>query len=123
LLHHVFTDSSKSSDAVGAAFVIPHLSLSYKFKLHHYASIFTAEATAIVEAILFLLRTKVQEAVIHSDSRSVLMAIHGIPNKSSSNWHITVIKSLIRSANRFSFSYHLSWVKSNANISGNGMAD
>jgi hypothetical protein len=103
--------------------VIPHIPLSFQFKLHQHASIFTAEATAIVEAILFLLRTKVQEAIIHSDSRSVPMAIHGTPNKSSSNWHIPVIKSLLRSSRKFGFTYHLSWVKAHSNIHGNELAD
>jgi ribonuclease HI len=121
--YHVFTDGSKSSDSVGAAFVIPHIQFTYSYKLPNNASIFTTEATALVEAILFLLRTGVKEAVIHSDSRSVLMAVQGTPTKGSINWHIPVIKSLLCSSSKFGFKYHLSWVKAHAKVPGNEAAD
>ena len=69
----IYTDGSKSEDGVGCAAVCE--GESYIRKLPDFSSIFTAEATAIVDALELVHKKKFKSTVIYSDSKSALDAL------------------------------------------------
>src|SRR5678815_5314599 len=70
----VFTDGSKTRDIVGASAVFPDRNLSHT--LPPYASIFTAELTAIMIALSrILILNQDHSYVVYSDSLSALQAL------------------------------------------------
>ena len=67
-----YTDGSKSSDGVGAAF---YGSSQKAFRLPHYASIFSAELFAILQVVKHIVEEIIMSAVVCSDSKSSLLAL------------------------------------------------
>lgn len=72
-----FTDGSKREPAyyVGLAIFSPALHLMIQKRITSYASIFTAEALAIITAIQLIIYRKIPKASIFSDSLSVLNSV------------------------------------------------
>ena len=68
---HIYTDGSKSNHGVGSAVTIPSLSLSDSKSLPKQASIFTAEATAILMALDLIKVLPNKTYTIFTDSKSV----------------------------------------------------
>lgn len=69
-----YTDGSKlsSTEQVGAGVFSPDLSIKLIFKLPSSASIFSAEAWALLQALLIIKDFKFNQAVIFTDSQAVL---------------------------------------------------
>jgi len=86
------------------------------------ASIFSAEAEAIVEALKLEALQENKNVLIISDSRSVLMAVHSYP-KSNTHALILTIKSHIQELQASGFNVKLLWVPSHMGIEGNDRAD
>ena len=73
-----YTDGSKSSDGVGAAYCqIKNQDIVHNdnIKSHRSNTIFQAEATAILECLLFIKSNDCYVATIFSDSQSVLKSL------------------------------------------------
>ena len=68
----IYTDGSKdmSKDQVGGAFAIPDYQPCRTFKFNDKASIFSAELTAIIEALKWIRANKPENVVILTDSLS-----------------------------------------------------
>ena len=73
----IFTDGSKneSTSEVGCAFAIPEFQLTRKFKLNGQLSIFSAELTAIIEALKWVNTARPDKVVILTDSLSSIRSI------------------------------------------------
>ena len=63
----IYTDGSKSEDGVGCAIVVNNE--VFQAKLPDSASIFTAEMTAIEQALEIVYNSKKKDFVIYSDSK------------------------------------------------------
>jgi len=113
--NHIYTDASKTSVGVGFAYSTSHS--SKRFKLLPEASIFTAEAQAIKEAIMFGKSTLSNKILIISDSPSALLAIEA-PNPS--NEIICQIHNIVTSTHK---SIEFMWVPSHTGIPGNEKVD
>lgn len=72
----IYTDGSKSNDAVGCAFVSNEGTGSQR--LQDEVSIFTAEATAISNAVAFAAKCRKKKILILSDSLSVLTSLKNL---------------------------------------------
>ena len=72
---HIYTDGSKTQTGVGTAVVIPTLSMSNSRTLPKEASIYTAEAAAIILALELIDKLPKQDCIILSDSRSILTSL------------------------------------------------
>ena len=114
----LYTDGSKSDSGVGCAVI--HEDTAYPAKLPDYASIFTAELTAVVAALDLAYHSSDSNFVIYSDSWSALEAI-----KSFNSFH-----PLIQKVQEWLFwiscrrkSVHFCWVPSHVGIHGNEVAD
>ena len=69
----IYTDGSKSPNGVGCAVV--HKDGSHVGKLSDYASVFTAELKAILEALKLINQSKYKKFVIYTDSSSAITAL------------------------------------------------
>ena len=113
----VFTDGSKSPDGVGCA-VYLHDTI-YQAKLPPVASIFTAELTAITEALELISQRHESEFVIYTDSFSSILAIQ----------HFNSFNPLVRKAQEWLFKLHskykihFCWVPSHVGIQQNEIVD
>jgi len=118
----IFTDGSKSSDRCGFGVWLPSMELETHMDVNHAASIFTAEAEAIIEALRQVNLQISKKILIISDSKSVLTAVESYPH---SNTHPSVftIKSLLYELNLQEFDIKLLWVPSHCGIEGNERAD
>ena len=126
LQHHresvqIYTDGSKNERGVGCAVTIPALN-QYKLKaLPNEASIYTAEAEAILEALGIIEGMEYEHYTIFSDSRSVLKTLE------STNPRNTLIQSLkekIHSIeNEMNKKVTICWSPAHVGIRGNEKGD
>ena len=72
--YKLYTDDSKSSEGVGVAVVVDDFCDSAK--LSSSASIYTAELTAIINAMNVAYHTNQKSFVIYSDSKSTLESLN-----------------------------------------------
>ena len=120
----IYTDGSKdiNKDQVGGAFAIPDYQLCRSFKLNNNASIFSAELTAIIEALKWIRTNRPEKVVILTDSLSSIRALRS-GNSNSRPDLITKINLLIDDIIRNKIILYLDWCPSHCNILGNDMAD
>ena len=119
-----FTDGSKQPDSrAGAALYSPHLSLEIQFKLSEHASIYSAEAIAIGEAIQYILDHNISNSLICSDSRSVLEATFRSNPSSLTSHLIFKIRNLLYLANQNKLNISLIWIPGHIGIDGNEIVD
>ena len=114
----IYTDGSKSEDGVGCAIVVNNE--VFQAKLPDSASIFTAEMTAIVQALEIVYNSKKKDFVIYSDSQS---AIDSLKMYNTAN-------PLVRKAQEWLFwiasrrkALCFCWIPAHVGISGNEEAD
>ncbi|GBN65331.1 hypothetical protein AVEN_100047-1 [Araneus ventricosus] len=117
--HKIFTDGSKWNDQVGCGAICfdnyGQEQWSFSFRLSYNASVFIAEAVAILESIKRILHLG-QDFYIFTDSRSVLMALASCSDQ-------TTIIEEIRSIFKDNMNIKLCWIKAHVGISGNEIAD
>ena len=56
---HVYTNGSKMDDIVAASFTVPSLNIDRKFRLCDNSSVYAAELTAIMDAVLWILNVNI----------------------------------------------------------------
>ena len=120
----MFTDGSKDIEKtqVGCAYAIPEYQLTRFFKLNGRVSIFSAELTAIIEALKWIRDNQPDKVVILTDSLSSIWALQS--GKSNSRPDLIIkISSLIDEVLRNKTILYLDWCPSHCNIIGNDMAD
>ena len=114
----IYTDGSKDNERVGYGVHTPSRNLSGR--LHPKASIFTAEATALLKAVEWMENHKDSKFTVFSDSKSCLQAIlHHMP-----------VNPLIRDIQKKTFDLKgknkdvlFCWLPSHIGIEGNEEAD
>ncbi|XP_045495601.1 uncharacterized protein LOC123694256 [Colias croceus] len=121
-----FTDASKVSKhlAVGVAVWHHNSKTILQFKCPPLSSVFTGEATAILEALNFIDSHNLQNSVIFSDSLSCLQTITSNPFRSKSKFPIIFrIKSALYNCFRKGLQVDLVHIPSHSGIIGNEKAD
>jgi len=115
----IYTDGSKSDDAVGCAFYSTEGTGSHR--LDDDASIFTAESSAISKALILAEKTRKNKILILSDSLSVLTSL--------CNFYCADprVVDILDGVNRLFFSKNKQvsflWIPSHVGIQGNEAAD
>ena len=115
----VFTDASKTHTSVSYAAVGP--SFSDAGVLHPNTSIFTAEAYAVLVAVKHIKQLKIQNAVIYTDSLSVVEALRTLKNHR--NPVFISLYSLICTIYTLKQHVVVCWVPGHREIEGNVLAD
>ena len=122
----IFTDASKllKESCVGAACWIPKFKIILQFKCPPESSVFTGEAVALLEAILFTHSHDIKQTVIFTDSLSCLMALKGNPFHSRLGSSIVLrIREELYSCHLKDLDVTLVWIPGHSGISGNESAD
>jgi len=114
----IFTDGSKANTAVAAAAVAPDKTL--KNRLPDAASIYSAEAVAILLALKYVHRSRAGSFLICSDSQSVLQALEG---GGAQNPLISKVRIRLEQACSRNKTVEFCWVPSHVGINGNERAD
>lgn len=114
----VYTDGSKDGDSVACAAV--HGDRTVTERLPSSASIFTAEARAILLALKLITQSNLSQFIICSDSLSCLLAIK---NHKLKNTLILQILYFIHRLREFDKEIVFLWVPSHVGIQGNSVVD
>ena len=118
---HIYTDGSKKDDKTAAAMVIPQQNLTEAFRLPDGSTIFTAESSAISQALQYVQNNpQIAEAAIFSDSLSCLQALLGLQTR---NPLTTEILNLLHFIKGLAKVVHLCWIPGHVGIQGNEAAD
>jgi ribonuclease HI len=119
----IYTDGSKDErGVVGAAYFIGKLGISRKFRLSDNVSVYTAEMVAIIESLRFILNHQIKQAIIVTDSLSVLQSIQSGVSHSRPNL-LEELKSYITNISNAAGNLTFIWVPSHCGIFGNECAD
>ena len=116
----IYTDGSKTDTKVGSAAIAfkgGKTFVTKKKTLSKYATVFTAESYAIIDAIDICERTNDHKITIYSDSKSVIKAIE---NKRHQNPIIQKIQNKLYDTRK---DIHICWIPSHCGIPGNEAAD
>lgn len=122
----IYTDGSKNESSVSSAVYDPENKMGLGFKITKHASIFTAEAFAILCALKHISRQNKGSCkwVIVSDSMSVLKALQNNKTKSDTNYLIFLIKDLwFELYLKKKFVVEFMWTPSHIGVSGNENVD
>jgi ribonuclease HI len=111
----IYTDGSKTSDGVGYAAVGENVDISRR--IQPFASIFTAELSAIYDSLGICDHVPQESITIITDSKS---AIQSINNYNNNNPLVQNIQSRISALNK---PVHLCWVPAHVGVPGNEQAD
>lgn len=119
----LFTDGSKTGDAVGAAFYDPQVDSGEMYKIHKIATIYTAESFAILQALKYCNTLTNTDISILSDSKSCIENLKNIKNNCNPT-HLTLdihteYARLLSSGK----AVRLVWIRGHAGLSGNEAAD
>ena len=119
-LTHYYTDASKDeAGKVGIAIVssrgIPPMST----RITDHTSVYRAELEAVMQVVAHIVDEETEEAVIFTDSLSVVQAVANVRNAVSNE----EIKFLCEYANDAKNPIHLCWIPGHVGIQGNEQAD
>lgn len=121
----IYTDGSKSADIsimVRAGIDVPHLESVIKHKLPSEATVFSAEAWAVLQAIFLTKNKGWGKAVIFTDSLSVIKAIMGTSGNQR-NHLICNIKKQLCFASMDGREICICWVPAHKGVPGDKVVD
>ncbi|CAL7948232.1 unnamed protein product [Xylocopa violacea] len=125
---HIYTDGSESEQALstGAACICPQRNTHITLSLNKEASIYAAEATAIIMAIDLAIQNPTHPYIIWTDSLSTVQALKSNDPKTISDHRIIKIKTLIHKYHELSnigTTLQIYWLPPHLRIVSNEMAD
>ena len=120
----IYTDGSKDpeNNRVGCAFVIPEFNAKYKFKLDGNLTVYTSELLAILMALRWAKKNKLEKFVVLTDSLSSVQSI----NSGKSRTRQDILDQIIREIGKIlnlGLDINIDWCPSHCNVAGNEMAD
>lgn len=120
---NIYTDGSKNQVGTGCSFIIPSRKVEKMFKLKNSTSTFTAEATAIYEALIFCTTSALnhKKIIILTDSKSCLLCFKTVSQKSAPI--ICRIRQIIYNLHCNNTEVILIWVKAHTKLQYNEIAD
>lgn len=125
---HIYTDGSKTENAVACAAYIINYTKTIQKRLHSNSSIFIAELTAINSSLSWLLEQQLNNlkyensAIIFTDSLSSLQALKHPQNQPVTQIFFDILKNIhiLRENN---FNIKLCWIPSHVGIPANEIVD
>ena len=113
---YFYTDGSRADGHTGAAFVTGSFVSQYRLSDSH--SVYSAELTAILYAIIYIKNNRIGKAVICTDSRSAIFALTSQHNSSH-----PYVYHIYRKAHRTNSDIKFLWIPGHSGIPGNTRAD
>ncbi|KAK9723417.1 RNase H [Popillia japonica] len=111
----IFTDGAKNKVGTACAFFIPSKGYSKQYPLPNEASVFTAEAFAIKQALQYIQICNSKRFTILSDSKSVLISLLHLNGHSSPI--IVEIAQLNYDLKKHNKTVNYIWIKGHSDIS------
>lgn len=122
--YKIYTDGSKSKDRVTSAFYDAHMKKTKVYKIDNACSIFTAEAYAIFNALIYIVKIDdTTNFTIVTDSMSVLMALDNRKLSYKTNYLVFKILDLLKELEIHGKVIKFKWVPSHQGITGNEIVD
>lgn len=120
----IYTDGSKNKDGTCFAFCFPYLNVEASFRCSSTSSIYTAEALAIRESLLFIKDMNIRNSkfLIISDSKSCLTALNNNV-KSETNYCILQTLDILFDLFKNEISVEFLWIPSHMGVNGNENVD
>lgn len=119
----VFTDGSKLESKTGAAFFIPQLDVRKLIKVNSYASVYTAEQIAIIEALRFINTRQEEKFIVFTDCKSAIDKLRNIYTSTKITNLTANIIIEIKNLHGNHKSVVFSWIRGHINIEGNEVVD
>jgi len=111
----LYTDASKLKDIMGIAYVIPQLNIEYAKRINDDLAVYTAE-------MMWIESNKPKQAVIASDSSSVLLSLKHLHSESRQDLVFEIIH-LANNLRKSGISTTFIWVPAHIGVGGNELAD
>ncbi|RVE45580.1 hypothetical protein evm_009777 [Chilo suppressalis] len=119
----LYTDGSKTTHDVKAAFYDSTLKIGRYFRLHNNTSIFTAEAYAIYEVLKYIKKMLPKKYLSVTDSLSVLKCLDNTTLSYKNNIYIYSAKEILKVLYDMGKIVEFLWVPSHSGITGNEIAN
>ncbi|XP_026467758.1 uncharacterized protein LOC113371326 [Ctenocephalides felis] len=117
----IYTDGSRKENDVGCAFFVPSKDNRSQYKLPSFASVFTAEKTAINAALEYVKNEKLRKSIILRYCKSALLALNK-PREDGNFLTLDIIHK-IEALLDSGYIIKLAWIKGHSSIWGNKRAD
>jgi len=117
----IYTDGSRSEGCTGGGYTLNDNINNNSFRLPDINSVFTAELSAILLAIIYVRQEKIKQVIICTDSFSSISSLSSIQNYR--NPIIYKIRQLINYLHRKNTKIKFLWIPGHAGIKGNEDAD
>lgn len=119
-----YTDGSKKDEGtyVGSAIYSPQAQIQLMYRLPSHTLIFSAKAWVIYNAVILLYDLNIDNAVIITDSNSMLDALRGSSPKTG-NYFIPQIKTQLEAAQERRTLIRFIWIPAHRGIRGNEIAN
>lgn len=120
-----FTDGSKTPghEFVGLSSILAPEVQVRRFRAPGFASIFTAEALAIAETLIWISTLEQSSFAIFLDSLSVLRALSSKTNSSKKSYLVGYLKNQLKNLQDNGISVKLYWVPAHVGLAGNELTD
>ncbi|XP_049516202.1 uncharacterized protein LOC125942130, partial [Dermacentor silvarum] len=121
---HVFADGSVTQTSSAAAYTVPAMGITQRFKIGHKTSSTAAELTGIREAVRCILQQNLANWTVFCDSKPALQLISNYMNpRSAYSPLIYDIMALLTEASQSGHTIALQWIPSHCGIAGNEQVD
>ncbi|XP_048487226.1 uncharacterized protein LOC125490870 [Plutella xylostella] len=121
---YLYTDGSKSLNSVKSGYYDPQNKTTKCFNLDQNCSIYTAEAYAIYQTLMYVQNLnnieQYNEIIIVSDSKSVLLSLQNFSFNYKVNYIVYKIRNIVYNLN---INVTFKWVPSHRGIKGNEVVD
>ena len=122
--NQIFTDGSVINGKTGCAFYHKNKNVTKKYKLHNYASIYSAELCAIQEALMYCYDAiDNKKIVLFSDSKSSLLKLQNCMATAPDNYLISDILNLYCNLRQTNKHVTFVWIKAHIGIYENELVD
>ena len=120
----IYTDRSKDpeNNRVRCAFVIPEFNATYKFKLNDHLTVYSAELVAILMALRWANKNKLDNIVILTDSLSSVQSLNSGKSKTRQDILDQILREISLILDK-KVTLNIDWCPSHCNVAGNEMAD
>ena len=119
----IYTDGSKNDEGrVGGAFYVKQTNVKENFRISDNTSIFTAELISIIRALKYLENSGINEAIILTDSLSVVQALETGATTTNANLLRKARYQITEMAGK-GRNLEVHWIPSHVGIAGNEVAD
>lgn len=118
----IYTDGAKNPQKTSCAFWAPDMDIEASFSLRPSCSIYTAEAYAIIESLMFIRVNDCGRYLIISDSKSVLTALDSFGSNRTHSY-IWKIKHILHELEVSEYTIHFLWIPSHSGIEDNEHVD